>query len=176
VIKIRRLTPTLREKLKAPLGLLIRGTPNETMKKLRELVEREKPSKIISVGDIVSESMAKRGIFPQVMIVDNRVMRESIAPVIVEADQTLYLKNPAGTLTDEAWSTVQEALRQVHRTKVVVDGEEDLLTLVTVLCAPENSLVVYGQPHEGIVVVKVTEQTKGMIRRIVESMETFSKS
>lgn len=176
MIKIRRLTPPLRERLKSPLGLLIRGTPDETMKKLGELVKREKPSKIISVGDIVSESMAKRGICPQVMIVDNRVMREPIAPISLDADQTLHLKNPSGTLTDQAWSIMQEALRQVQRTKVVVDGEEDLLTLVAVLCAPENSLVVYGQPHEGIVVVKVTEQTKGMIRRIVEAMDAPSKS
>jgi len=146
------------------------------MKKLEGLVKRKKPSKIISVGDVVSESMVKRGIPPQVMIVDNRVMREPIAPIFLEADQTVYLKNPPGTLTDQAWSIMQEALRHVQRTKVVVDGEEDLLTLVAVLCAPENSLVVYGQPHEGIVVVKVTEQTKEMIRRIVEAMETFSKS
>jgi len=146
------------------------------MKKLGELLDREKPSKIISVGDIVSESMAKHGISPQVMIVDNKVMREAIAPIFLEADQIFRLKNPPGTITDQAWSIMQEALKQVQRTKVVVDGEEDLLTLVAVLCAPENSLVVYGQPHEGIVVVKVTEQTKRMIRRIVEAMEAFSKS
>ncbi|NIR87018.1 DUF359 domain-containing protein [Candidatus Bathyarchaeota archaeon] len=176
MIKIRRLTSKLSEKLKSPLGLLIRGSPDETMKKLRELVEREKPSKIISVGDIVSESMVKSGISPQVMIVDNRVMREPIAPVFLDADQILHLENPPGTLTDQAWSIIQGALGQGRRTKVVVDGEEDLLTLVAVLCAPENSLVIYGQPHEGIVVVKVTEQTKGMIRRIVEAMEAFSKS
>lgn len=176
MIKIRRLTPTLREKLKSPLGLLIRGTPDDTMKKLGELVEREKPSKIISVGDIVSESMAKHGISPQVMIVDNKVMREAIAPIFLEADQIFRLENPPGTLADQAWSIMQEALRRVQRTKVVVDGEEDLLTLVAVLCAPENSIVVYGQPHEGIVVVKVTEQTKRMIRQIVEAMEAFSKS
>jgi len=176
VIEIRRLTPPLRKRLKSPLGLLIRGTSDETMKKLKEWVEKEKPSKIISVGDIVSENMAKRGISPQVMIVDNRVMREPITPIFLKADQTLHLKNPPGTLTSQAWSVMQEALRQVQRTKVVVDGEEDLLTLVAVLCAPENSLVVYGQPHEGIVVVRVTEQKKGMIRRIVEAMEEFSKS
>jgi uncharacterized protein (UPF0218 family) len=146
------------------------------MKKLGELLEREKPSKIISVGDIISESMAKRGISPQVMIVDNRVMRDPITPIFLEADQTLHLKNPPGTLTDQAWSVMGEALSQPQRTKVVVDGEEDLLTLVAVLCAPENSLVVYGQPREGIVVVRVTEQTKRMIRRIVEAMETFSKN
>jgi len=175
-MEIRRLTPLLRKRLKSPLGLLIRGTSDETMKKLKELVEKEKPSKIISVGDIVSENMAKHGISPQVMIVDNRVMREPITPIFLKADQTLHLKNPPGTLTSQAWSVMQEALKQVQRTKVVVDGEEDLLTLVAVLCAPENSLVVYGQPHEGIVVVRVTEQKSGMIRRIVEAMEEFSKS
>jgi len=176
VIKIRHLTPILRERLKSPLGLLIRGTPDETVKKLAKLVERQKPSKIISVGDIVSESMTKRGIYPQVMIVDNKVMREPIAPIFLGTDQIMHLKNPPGTLTDQAWSIMQEALRQVQRTKVVVDGEEDLLTLAAVLCAPESSLVVYGQPHEGIVVVSVTERSKGMIRRIVEAMEEFSKS
>jgi hypothetical protein len=59
---------------------------------------------------------------------------------------------------------------------VVVDGEEDLLTLVAVLHAPEKSLVVYGQPQEGIVVVRVTKQKKEMIRRIVEAMEMLSKT
>ncbi len=176
MIKIRRLTPILREKLKAPLGLLIRGTPDETMKKLKELVEREKPPKIVSVGDIVSESMSRYDIPPHLMILDNKVMREAITPLLLEADQILHLKNPAGTLTDQAWTIVQESFRQAERTKIVVEGEEDLLTLVAVLCAPERSLVVYGQPKEGIVVVKVTLQTKNMARRIVEEMEVFSKS
>jgi len=58
----------------------------------------------------------------------------------------------------------------------LVEGEEDLLTIVAVLCAPENSLVVYGQPHEGIVVVKVTEKTRETMRHIVDAMEQFSKS
>jgi len=45
-----------------------------------------------------------------------------------------------------------------------------------VLCAPENSFVVYGQPHEGIVVVEVTEKTREKMRRIVDAMEESSKS
>ncbi|MGQ9459699.1 MAG: GTP-dependent dephospho-CoA kinase family protein [Candidatus Bathyarchaeaceae archaeon] len=171
MIEIRRLTPKLREELKSPLGLLIQGSFNETMKKLKELIKKEKPSKIISVGDSVSESMTRHGISPQVLIVDNKVMREPIHPIAVDADQTLHLKNPAGTLAEEAWTVIKEALKGKRQTRVLVDGEEDLLTLVAVLCAPENSLVVYGQPREGIVVVKVTEKTREMVRRIVDSME-----
>jgi len=58
----------------------------------------------------------------------------------------------------------------------MVDGEEDLLTLVVVLSAPEDALVVYGQPHRGIVVVKVTEETREKMWRIVDAMEESSKS
>jgi len=175
-MKIRRLTPELREKLKAPLGLLIQGSFDETMKTLRELIEKEKPSKIISVGDAVSDSLTRHGFSPQVLIVDNRVMRKVIQPIALDADQTLHVKNPPGTLTEEAWTVIKDALKGKRRTKVLVDGEEDLLTLVAVLCAPENSLVVYGQPREGIVVVKVTEKTRETMRRIVDTMEQFSKS
>ncbi len=103
-------------------------------------------------------------------------MRAPIQPIVADADQTLHLKNPPGTLTEEAWTVTRNALSGKGRTKVLVDGEEDLLTLVAVLCAPENSFVVYGQPHEGIVVVKVTEKTREKMQRIVDAMEQSSKS
>ncbi len=158
------------------MGLLIRGSFEETMRKLRELIAKEKPLKIISVGDKVSESMIKHGVSMQVLIVDNKVMREPIRPISVNADQTLHVKNPPGTLNKDATNAVRAALRGNRRTKVLVDGEEDLLTLVAVLYAPKNSFVVYGQPREGIVVVKVTEEAREIARRIVEAMEKPSKS
>ncbi len=156
--------------------MLIQGSFDETMKKLKELIEKENPSMIISVGDTVSENMTKHGISLQVSIVDNKVMRDPIQPIAVNADQTLHLENPPGTLTEEAWTVTKKALNGKARTKVLVDGEEDLLTLVAVLSAPENSLVVYGQPHEGVVVVKVKDETRKKIRRIVDAMKMSSKS
>jgi len=168
---IRRLTPALRKKLKVPLGLLIRGSSSETMRELKKLIERERPSKIISVGDVVSENVIKHNILAQVLVVDNRVMRETVKPILADVDRTLHVKNPPGTLTDETWLVMEEAIKGGQRTRVLVDGEEDLITLVAVLCAPEGSLVVYGQPHEGIVVVKATDQMKEVVRGIVEAME-----
>lgn len=140
------------------------------MEKLREKVEKEKPPTIISVGDAVSESMIKHGIIPQVLVVDNRVMRKKIKPIHADVNQTIQVKNPPGILTDETWTAMQEAM-QGKRTKILVEGEEDLLTLVAVLCAPENSFVVYGQPREGIVVVKATNEKIKMIREIVKAMK-----
>jgi uncharacterized protein (UPF0218 family) len=155
---------------------LIDGPVEETMKRLKELIEEENPSLTISVGDVVSRDMIEHDISLNVLIVDNKVMRKTIQPITVDADHTLYAKNPPGTITDEAWAAIRNAIEQKGQTRVMIDGEEDLLALAVVLSAPEDALVVYGQPHRGIVVVKVTEETKERIRRIVDAMEESSKS
>ncbi|UCD26951.1 MAG: GTP-dependent dephospho-CoA kinase family protein [Candidatus Bathyarchaeota archaeon] len=158
------------------MGLLIRGSPDKTMKKLKELIEKEKPSMVISVGDAVSNNMMKHNISSQVLIIDSKIMRAAVQPAAVDAKQIMHLKNPPGTLTEEAWIVIRKALSARGRTKVLIEGEEDLLTLVTVLCAPKTSFVVYGQPYQGIVVVKVTERTRERVRRIVDAMELPSKN
>jgi len=155
---------------------LIEGPFKEATERLKELIKKEKPSMVISVGDIVSQRMIEHGLSLNVLIVDNKTMRKPIQPIMVDVDQTLYAENPPGTITDEAWAAIRQAVEQKGRTKVMVDGEEDLLTIVTVLSAPEDAFVVYGQPHVGIVVVKVTEETKEKMRRIVDAMKESSKS
>lgn len=172
---MRHLTPELRKKLKEPVGTLIRGSFAETMRKLKRMVKEEKPPKIVSVGDTVSKNLVKNSVFPQLAIVDGRVMRRKIPPITLTADETVYVRNPQGTITDEAFTEIQRSLRQKYRIKMVVDGEEDLLTLVAVLHAPENSFVVYGQPREGVVVVKVTDEKRAEVTEILNAMETVSK-
>lgn len=170
---MRRLTSLQRRELKSPLGLLIEGSFDETIKKLKKLIEKEKPSMIISVGDAVSESLIKKDVFPNVFIVDNKVMRKPITSFSAETEETVYVNNPPGTLTEEALREIQRVLKEKkQRVKIVVDGEEDLLTLPAVLYAPENSLVVYGQPQRGIVAVKVTKLEKERVRQVIEGMES----
>ena len=175
--KIKTLTQTLilphelRQQLKKPLGQLITGSPKETMTKLKQLIKEEKPSKIISVGDVVSKNMNEHNILTHTIIVDNRVSRKTIKPIKVKAKRTLHIKNPPGTLTPETWTTIQKALKQDQPTRVLVNGEEDLLTLVAVSQAPENTLVVYGQPNQGVVAVKVTEDMKRKVQSVIDAMQ-----
>ena len=171
MIAILILPEKLRKRLKKPLGTLITGDFTETMQKFKAILIKEKPVKLIAVGDAISESLMKNGIFPDLFIVDNRIMREDIAPIKFDAQRTIYAKNAAGTISDEAWNVIKDALNSDVQTKIVIDGEEDLLTLPAVLFAPENSFVVYGQPREGMVVVKVTKEKKMEIRSIVGEME-----
>ena len=171
-----RLTPDLRKKLKNPIGTLIKGSSNGTMNRLKNLIQKENPPMIIFVGDTVSQNSMKAGIPSNLYIIDKRVMRRNIQPVGLSADRIIHVENPPGTITEEAFTAVQEALKHDLSVKIVVDGEEDLLALVAVFHAPENSLVVYGQPREGIVVIKSTQQKKTEVIQALKAMKILRKT
>jgi len=140
------------------------------MAKLRQLIQQQKPPKIIAVGDMVSKNMIEHHIPVSIIVVDNKIVREKTKPVQVATQKVFRVRNPAGTLSPEAWDAIEEALKQEQLTKVLVDGEEDLLTLVAAVLAPENSLVVYGQPNEGLVAVPVNKETKRKAQAIIDAM------
>jgi len=167
---IYSITPDLLKKFRQPFGVLLKGTFSENIKQLNAIVNKEKPQKIVSVGDVVSKNLHKYGLSPQLSITDSRSLRRRVKPAIFPQKRVFHAKNPAGTITEEAIKTIQEALLANTQTHVIVDGEEDLLTLVVVLYASKNTLVIYGQPHEGIVVVKVTSEKKTEARTILEAM------
>jgi uncharacterized protein (UPF0218 family) len=52
-----------------------------------------------------------------------------------------------------------------------VDGEEDLLTLVAIMVAPAGSIIAYGQPATGIVLVRVTPNKKNEIKALIDQMK-----
>ena len=171
------LTPELRQKLKEPIGTLIRGSFVETMKCLKKMVKEEDPPIIVSVGDTVSRNLVKNDLSPHLAIVDNICMRRDVKePAQLTAEKTIRVKNPQATITSEAIEAIQDALSSNTRVKIVVDGEEDLLALIAVLYAPEDSFILYGQPYEGIVVVKVSPEKKAEVAGILKEMKACSKS
>jgi uncharacterized protein (UPF0218 family) len=170
------LTPKLRRELKKPLGILVKGSFSETMNELMELVARDGPPLIISVGDTVSRNLHQHGLHPRLTIIDNKCMRKSIREIELPAEKIIRVHNPQGTLTSEAIAAVQDAIESKQSVEIIVEGEEDLLTLVAALYAPENAFVVYGQPHEGIVVVKTTSTKKAEIAAIFRAMKKARKT
>ena len=169
-------TPELRVKLKEPFGMLIQGSFSETMVKMENIVKKEKPPKIVSVGDVVSLNLYENQMNPQLSITDNKRMRKKVKPKVFAGMKVVHVKNPQGTITEEAIAAIREALESDEPVHIIVDGEEDLLTLIAVLYAPEKSLVVYGQPYEGIVVVEVTSEKKNEAVEILKAMKTVRKA
>ncbi len=164
-------TSELMEKFRQPFGLLLRGTFSETTTKLKKIMDAENPPLVITVGDTVSRNAHKSGIIAQVSITDNKSMRKQAQPLVFEHRKTLHVINPQGVITDEAINVVKESLSSKEHTHVIVKGEEDLLTLIVVLYAPDGALVVYGQPREGVVAVRVTAEKRAEAQKLLESME-----
>jgi uncharacterized protein (UPF0218 family) len=47
-----------------------------------------------------------------------------------------------------------------EKAQIVIDGEEDIVALPFLMFAPVDWVVCYGQPNEGLVIVKITEDSK----------------
>ncbi len=161
-------------RLKHPLGRLIIGPPEKTIGTLRKIVECEKPAKLIAIGDVVASNIMRGQIKVDCIVIDFKSKRQPFEPASLKKFETINVKNPAGVITFAAYEAVKEActkrVQEDCPLAIVVDGEEDLLTLPVVKYAPLGSLIVYGQPYVGIVVVKVTERTKHYAELIMNKM------
>ncbi|RLE83234.1 MAG: DUF359 domain-containing protein [Thermoprotei archaeon] len=166
-----KLTEELRVALRKPLGLLIRGHPSETIVCLKQKLSKWCVWLLITVGDFVTYNIITAGLEPKVCIIDRRTLREkdTRAELLLSSYKILKVRNPRSTITIDAYLAVRKALREVKSCEkyvILVEGEEDLLTLPAIVEAPLGAAVVYGQPREGLVVVYVTKEKK---REIIEN-------
>ena len=160
----------LRTALRRPLGELVPGSEIDLAQVLRDVIQNEKPTKVVLVGDSVSRQASEAGILPDVMIIDNLEKRRSARVYAYPRSRVIRAKNKAGTIEQSARVAVERAIRG-EASLVEIDGEEDLLALIAVLAAPSGSLVVYGQPDEGVVLVRVSEERKAEVERILGQMD-----
>ena len=151
------------------MGELYRGEPTETTAKLREKIII-KPSLLAVVGDFVAANVIAAGLFPDIVVVDNRTLREQVKPV-VHGLKEIKVPNEAATINAKAWLALRNAVTLKRRVAVVVEGEEDLLVLPLLAEMPLGSVIAYGQPHQGLVVVTVSEERRKWARRFLNRME-----
>lgn len=170
--RITRILPvSMRSELKKPLGTLIKGPPAETVHQLRQFIDSRKTGLLAVVGDFTTKNILASNIEPDIVVVDNRVMRVEVAPLDHEARQIINTKNPAGTIQADTWETLEKAVTLKSKASVIVEGEEDLLVLPLISLMPLGSVIVYGQPREGMVVVKVTGELKVWTEDFLTRME-----
>jgi uncharacterized protein (UPF0218 family) len=166
----RVLTDALRRRLQRPLGTLIVESPAHSMQHLGRLFQERKPKKIIAVGDFVSKKIYEAGLGANLYIVDNKIRRRAIEPLSIATDVVLETSNPPGTISRQSHEVVKKALKIEGTSKIVVTGEEDLLTLLAILYSPNGSLIIYGQPKKGLVIVETDKIRKTEAKKMIESM------
>ena len=116
---------------------------------------------LISVGDQTTKNLVDNDLIPHLGIIDHRIQRKDHNYDIIRTENILEADNPAGTITENLWETIEQAISSTlddsENRIIVVEGEEDLAVLPCLLIAPEDAVILYGQPNEGLVFVNVFE-------------------
>lgn len=148
---------SLRKELKKPLGQLY-----ESIDLIAETLQKQLSDDklLIGIGDVTTRKLVELDLTPQICMVDNLIERKPVQHNLDHTENIKKVNNPPGTLTEGLIQILIESLEtstQENPTIIEVDGEEDLAVLPAILNAPKDALILYGQPHEGIVLVKVEE-------------------
>lgn len=151
------LPEALRADFAAPRGFVVAGD-------IRGLVDGRRWARVACVGDYVSRlCLGLSRVAPNLLIVDGRTRRaenlpldELVSAAVSRGYRLVRVENPAGSLSLEALEVVCDLLSdESSRALVIVDGEEDMLALACLHCAPPGSLVIYGIPGKGSALVPV---------------------
>ncbi len=142
--------------LKKPLGKLF---PN-----FEDAISEIISSKfLISVGDATFNNLVNNDILPDVGIIDNLIQRKNHVWDCLPIENILNVENSAGTISKDLWESIEKAILWAENGDnqlIVVEGEEDLAVLPCILIAPEDTIVLYGQPNKGLVLLNVSDFKK----------------
>jgi hypothetical protein len=163
------LPKNLRNELKIPLGKLIQNNSSEKEDYIRKIYSEKV---VITVGDATTELLLQMGLIPLLHIIDGQEKREKRSLPLTDMINTeLTVKNNSGEVSTESFNLLKTIFKEKPPIRLLVDGEEDLLVLPICLFAPENSVVMYGQPNEGLVITEITNEVRDKVQKIVNQMK-----
>lgn len=148
-----------RQLFKVPFG--------ELHREMEEILPLLAGTTVYTVGDVVTHNLQKAGITPAVAVVDGYTMRSPCNRVPDISGTCIQVRNPPGTLTEDLIAAIRHAVAHPPVT-ILVEGEEDLAVIPIVIAAPVGSIVLYGQPHEGVVLRTVTPEAQTTARQFLE--------
>ena len=162
-----RISEETKNELKEPIGELF-SDPKDLEGFIRK--EQKKPGRhrILSIGDVCTATLLSLGIKPHLAVFDYHTRRAEADRKTLDALGEEYgaptrYDNPAGTVSD---SLIKEAKALIMKGgAILIEGEEDLTALAFIREADEDDLVLYGQPGEGVVLVRPTKEIKRKIER-----------
>jgi len=164
----------LRAELRKVYGELYTGDGIEAAKQI--IRDLNTYTKIISVGDIVTYNLLSAGLVPDISFVDDRTKRGPTPDRITKVTRnarfkTITVENPPGVITEELLQGTAKAMSSEKPIQIFVKGEEDLAALPAIAMAPLSSVVIYGLPDKGAVLVRVTESKKREVQSLLDRMK-----
>ncbi|MFZ2411835.1 MAG: GTP-dependent dephospho-CoA kinase family protein [Candidatus Methanoperedens sp.] len=172
------LPDALREELRQLHGELYSGDGVENTKRI--IKDLDNYTKLISVGDIVTFNLLSAGLVPDISFVDNRTKRSPTSDKIMMGTRhahfkTITVENPPGMITEELLHEISNAMESKTPIQIFIKGEEDLAALPAIAMAPISSVIIYGLPDKGAVLVRVTDNKKKEIQSLLDRMKCKEK-
>ena len=163
-----KLPDSLRDQLKIPLGILLLESQTD-----KTNIEKyfSGNSYVITVGDRTTEKMIGFGLIPSLQIIDGKEKRAKREPPKLANAIELTVDNPAAEITSQSIDIIKKAFTMQPPVRISVNGEEDLLVIPVCVYAPENAIILYGQPNEGLVIVKITPEIRSKTQKLLDLME-----
>ena len=131
---------------------------------------------LATVGDATTSKLLSYGIVPDLFIVDGKERREKsdtskIFSLILGKNRRevshLHCSNNPGSISGRAIAVIKDALKGPFPIRIFVCGEEDLLALPLFVMAPDRSVIIYGQPLRGMVIVKINEDIRRTAKNLI---------
>ncbi len=171
-----RLPDKLRAELSKPHGRLYRDG-ERVLEKVSEL----RDAKLLAVvGDFVAHCAFRLGILPHIVIIDGKTLREkSLELEIPEEYERVEVENPPAVITSKLVLEIERAVKRAEsggKSLIFVIGEEDLAVMPLSIFMPEGSLILYGQPGEGVVALMIDREKKLLILKLLKQMEVVEES
>lgn len=157
----------IRELLKNPIGNLIKNNNinNDILNKIFGVKSLK-----VAVGDATTEKLLSLNITPDIEVVDGLEMRRKRNLPISNYKTKINVNNPPGCLTSESIRAVSDALISKMPVRILVDGEEDLFVLPILALYPFGTVVVYGQPFNGLVINYINNDNRKNAISILNKM------
>ncbi len=122
------------------------------------------------MGDFVSYNILDSGVHPDLVVVDHKIMRKSVDPI--EFDRKFVnVDNPPGTVTAQSQRVIKVAAKECAQLAIIINGEEDLLVLPLMVYLANDSVIIYGQPREGMVVITLTDERREWAKNFLSTMQ-----
>lgn len=160
------LKPEMAQELKQTTSKIYTDTPNILYKS----------EFVATVGDICTIKLIEEGIIPNLMVVDYKTKRSiKLAKMQLGVIENVKCKsvevdNEPGTISQQLYFEIKNAIKSKIMTKIIVNGEEDLATLPVIKHSKIGAKVIYGMPDKGMVVVDVNQQAKERANKLLERM------
>ena len=155
--------------MKDPLGILL-SEKDATKENIQDFIQKN--TFVITVGDRTTEKMIDFDLIPSLQIIDGQEKRvKRNLPKNLEVSTFMKCDNPPSEITPQSIETIKKAFLSKTPVRILVNGEEDLLVLPACVYAPLNSIVMYGQPNEGLVIVKITPEIRNKTQKLLDLME-----